>query len=180
MKKNALKLSALLFSVLLALPLLAGCSTGSPEETNEKLPVVVTIYPIYDWVREIAGDRVSLTVLLDSGVDLHSYQPTAADIVTITTSDLFIYVGGNSDGWVDDVMKNSGSEKTDSLDLIKTLGDLAKEEKVVEGMEAEEEDEEEGGIEYDEHVWLSLKNAAVLCRAIADGLSKVDPDGKDV
>ncbi|MBR6914959.1 MAG: zinc ABC transporter substrate-binding protein, partial [Clostridia bacterium] len=135
----------------------AGCSSGKTE--SGKPSVVVTVFPIYDWVRQIAGDRVDITLLLDRGVDLHSYQPTADDVVKISTADMFIFVGGESDAWVDDIIAGAKNGDLIPLDLIEELGDRAKEEEIKEGMQAEEEeDDEEEGPEYDEHIWLSLKN----------------------
>ncbi|MBR3416724.1 MAG: zinc ABC transporter substrate-binding protein, partial [Clostridia bacterium] len=156
----------------------AGCSSGKTE--SGKPSVVVTVFPIYDWVRQIAGDRVDITLLLDRGVDLHSYQPTADDVVRISTADMFIFVGGESDAWVDDIIAGAKNGDLIPLDLIEELGDRAKEEEIKEGMQAEEEeDDEEEGPEYDEHIWLSLKNASVLCGVIAEKLCAIDPDGAD-
>ena len=94
---------------------LAGCGQKKSNEQSDstddgKLKVVTTIFPEYDWVKEIAGDKASNmdpTMLLDNGVDLHSYQPTSDDILKISDCDLFVYVGGESDGWVDDALKNA-------------------------------------------------------------------------
>ena len=157
--------------------------TDSTAE-GDKISVVSTIFPEYDWVREIVGseaDRYDLTMLLDNGVDLHSYQPTAQDIAKISDCDLFVYVGGESDGWVDDALKNATNKDMQVINLLDVLGNSVKEEEVVEGMQAEEEEEDSDDVEeeepeYDEHVWLSLKNAKVLCGAIADALETIDPD----
>lgn len=149
-------------------------STASSED---KLQIVTTIFPEYDWVKEILGDQneyAEVTLLLDNGVDLHSYQPTAEDILKVSSCDLFIYVGGESDDWVEDALKESVNPDMKVIDLLDVLGESVKEEEVIEGMEAEEEDDEE--IEYDEHVWLSLKNAQILCDAIKDALCELDPD----
>ena len=158
----------------------SGCA--SETKSDGKPSVVVTVFPIYDWVKQIAGDRVDITLLLDSGVDLHSYQPSADDVVKISTADLFVFVGGESDAWVDDIVAGAKNDDLIPLDLIDELGDRAKEEEIKEGMQAEEEEgeEEEEGPEYDEHIWLSLKNASVLCGAIAEKLCAIDPDGSDV
>lgn len=160
--------------------------TDTPSDTvDDKIKVVTTIFPEYDWVKEIAGDNISnmeLTMLLDNGVDLHSYQPTADDIMKISDCDLFIYVGGESDAWVDDALKEAVNKDMKVINLLDVLGDTVKEEEVVEGMEAEEEEEEETGEEepeYDEHVWLSLKNAKVLCQTIAEDLSEIDKTNAD-
>ena len=154
------------------------CNTAKDKQVK----VVTTIFPEYDWVKEIAGDEVSnmdLTMLLDNGVDLHSYQPTADDIMKISDCDLFIYVGGESDAWVEDTLKEAVNKDMKVINLLDVLGSSVKEEEVVEGMEAEEEDEEDGAEEepeYDEHVWLSLRNAKVLCKAIADDLAEIDTE----
>ena len=125
---------------------------------------------------------MDLTMLLDNGVDLHSYQPTADDIMKISDCDLFIYVGGESDAWVEDALKEAVNKDMKVINLLDVLGNSVKEEEVVEGMEAEEEEEEDGADEepeYDEHVWLSLRNAKVLCKAIADYLAEIDTENAD-
>ncbi|MEE3494323.1 MAG: metal ABC transporter substrate-binding protein [Butyrivibrio sp.] len=171
----------------------AGTPEGSASEAvseaagDSDISIVTTIFPEYDWVKNIAGENpanAEITMLLDSGVDLHSYQPTAEDIAKIANCDMFIYVGGESDEWVDDALKEATNKDMVVINLLDTLGDDIKEEEVVEGMEAEEEEGEEGEegeeVEYDEHVWLSLKNAAKLCNAIKDGMIAIDEADKDV
>lgn len=182
MKKS---IAYLLFLILLA-GIFTGCSgTSAPVESGagtDKLSIVCTIFPEYDWVKQILGDRADgaeLTMLLDNGVDLHSYQPTADDIVRISTCDVFIYVGGESDAWVEDALKEAANQDMAVINLLDVLGDTVKEEEVIQGMEAEEEEasaEAEEAPEYDEHVWLSLKNAEVLCNYIAKQLEAVDPE----
>ena len=176
------RITAFLLCAALFLGALASCS--APREKNgEKISVVTTIFPIYDWVRQIVGDRADrfeITMLLDNGVDLHSYQPTAEDIVTISTCDMFIYVGGASDEWASDALAQAVNRDMTVIDLMEVLGEAVKEEEVKEGMEAEEAEEEgEEETEYDEHVWLSLRNAAVCCRRIGEkiGEKASDPDG---
>ena len=123
-------------------------------------------------------DNFDVSMLLDSGVDLHSYSPTPKDIVSISNCDLFIYVGGESDKWVDDVLKDAKNKDMAVINLMEVLGDKAKEEEIIEGMEGEEEEEEgeEEGPEYDEHVWLSLNNSQLFIQNICDSLSKLDKD----
>lgn len=152
---------------------------------TEKVKIVTTIFPEYDWVRQIAGDKVSdmdITMLLDNGVDMHSYQPTADDIMKISDCDLFIYVGGESDEWVNDALKEAVNKDMQVIDLLDVLGEQVKMEELVEGMQdaEHEEEEEHEEKEYDEHVWLSLKNAETLCDAIAEALGNADPDNKAV
>ncbi|WP_099468712.1 metal ABC transporter substrate-binding protein [Konateibacter massiliensis] len=158
--------------------------TDTDTAQVKQLQIVTTIFPEYDWVKEILGDnadQAEITMLLDNGVDLHSYQPTAEDILKISTCDLFIYVGGESDEWVEDALKEATNKDMKVINLLEVLGDTVKEEEVIEGMEAEEEEEsgEEEGPEYDEHVWLSLRNAKVLCSVIADTLAEIDPDNAE-
>ncbi len=161
-------------------------SQNEQENIDEEvIQVVTTIFPEYDWVRQIAGEEIShidLTMLLDNGVDLHSYQPTADDIAKISDCDLFIYVGGESDEWVEDALKEAVNKDMKVINLLEVLGDAVKEEEIVEGMQAEEEEgeEEEHEEEKDEHVWLSLKNAETLCQTISADLQEIDPENKDV
>ncbi|MBR2832361.1 MAG: zinc ABC transporter substrate-binding protein [Oscillospiraceae bacterium] len=176
------KIIALLLCAVLAAGLTAGCAGQTPgEQGGDRLHIVATIFPQYDWTREILGERAQeaeLTLLM-GGVDLHSFQPTAEDIVKISSCDLFIYVGGESDRWVDDVLKTAVNRDMAVIDLMDALGDAVREEELTEGMEAGEEEEEESPA-YDEHVWLSLKNAVTACRCIADALCGLDPAGRGV
>lgn len=172
------RLLKIILLACIAIPLLA-CSRN---KNKDKINVVVTIYPIYDWVENIIKDTskdIEVTLLVDSGADLHNYQPTIKDISIITSSDLFIYVGGSSDSWVDDTLKNKTNENMITINLLETLGDRAKEEELIDGMEPEDEDDGEDEIEYDEHVWLSLKNAALFVNKIAESLSLIDEANKD-
>lgn len=175
------RILALLLALWIPAAVLSGCAPQDDSAASNKLNIVTTIFPAYDWVREILGDetdRAEITTLLDSGVDLHSYQPTVDDIVKISECDLFLYVGGESDGWVDDALKNAPNKDRKVIRLLDVLGDSAKAEETVEGMQEEEHDHEEEA-EYDEHIWLSLKNAQVLVAAISEALQETDPARKD-
>ena len=174
------KITALLLALLVLAGALAGCGKQNDTNKTDKLSIVTTIFPEYDWVREILGDKADsaeITMLLDKGVDLHSYQPTADDLIRISDCDLFVYVGGESDEWVEDALKSAANRDRKVINLLDVLGDSVKEEETVEGMQEEEEDHEEK--EYDEHVWLSLKNAKTLVGAISAALQELDPDNKD-
>ena len=174
------KITALLLALLMLASVLAGCGKQNDTNKTDKLSIVTTIFPEYDWVREILGDKADsaeITMLLDKGVDLHSYQPTADDLIKISDCDLFVYVGGESDEWVEDALKSAANRDRKVIHLLEVLGDSVKEEETVEGMQEEEEDHEEK--EYDEHVWLSLKNAKTLVGAISAALQELDPDNKD-
>ena len=176
------KILSLLLAALLLVPILAGCGAENAP-AGGKITVVTTIFPLYDWVREIAGERaeaLEIVMLLDNGVDLHSFRPSADDLVTISRCDLFLYVGGESDEWAEDALQNAHRPERVAVSLTEALGDRLHKEEVVEGMEAEEEGEEEEGEAYDEHIWLSLKNAAALCRVIAAKLGEIDEAGKEI
>ncbi|WP_418703250.1 metal ABC transporter substrate-binding protein [Anaerotignum faecicola] len=187
------KITALLLALFMLVGVLAGCGKQNDTNKTDKLSIVTTIFPEYDWVREILGDKADnaeITMLLDNGVDLHSYQPTADDIVKISDCDLFIYVGGESDGWVEDALRNAANRNMKVINLLEVLGDSVKTEEIVEGMQEEHEhedahahddaEEHEHEEEADEHVWLSLKNAKMLVRVISKALQELDPDNKDI
>lgn len=171
------KILSILLILILSVGCLSACGSNGGRRDG-KLRIVATIFPEYDWVKSILGDRaadVELTLLLDNGVDLHSYQPTADDILTISDCDLFIYVGGESDRWVEDALKNPVNKNRVVINLMDVLGSAVKEEEIVEGMQ-EEHDHDEEGPEYDEHVWLSLRNAAIIVKSLSESLQKLDPD----
>lgn len=165
--------------------------TGAAEKTDEKLSVVTTIFPQYDFVREIAGEEVELKMLLKPGEETHSYEPTPQDMIAIENSDIFIYVGGENDEWVEDMLASMPDENRATLRLLDCVDTY--EEEHVEGMK------EEGGLfheeenhvqsdaaeahsvhEIDEHVWTSPKNAVQIVEAIKEILIKKDPDRQDV
>ena len=196
------KITALLLALFMLVGALAGCGKQNDTNQTDKLSIVTTICPEYDWVREILGekaDNAEIKMMLDNGVDLHSYQPTADDIVKISDCDLFIYVGGESDEWVEDALRNAANGNMKVINLLEVLGDSVKTEEIVEGMQEEEHEHEdaeehehedahahedaeehEHEEETDEHVWLSLKNAKMLVRVISKALQELDPDNKDI
>lgn len=146
--------------------------------------IVCTTFPQYDWIRNIIGgdsDKFQLTMLLDQGMDLHSYQPTAEDIAKIADADMFVYVGGESDGWVDSALKEATNKDMKVVNMLDALGTAVKEEEVVPGMQAEEKEEieEEEGPENDEHVWLSLRNAVTLTDVLSENIQEIDPANKE-
>lgn len=175
--------------------LLAGCGTGRAEDTSEKaqddgrISVVTTIFPQYDFVRQIAGDSVDLKMLLKPGEETHSYEPTPQDIIAIQNSDIFIYVGGENDAWVEDIldsMPDAGMRTLKLIDCVDTV-----EEEHVEGMQEQpghrhEEEEYHGDEteeahsvhEIDEHVWTSPVNASAIVDEIKELLAQTDPENR--
>lgn len=178
------RITALILTLILLSALFTACAadgstnaTTRPDVKAKELSVVATIFPAYDWARQIIGensDHIALTLLLDKGTDFHNYQPTVEDIYKISTCDLFLYVGGESDSWVPDALAQASNKDVRVVCLLDALGSAAKEEEALEGMEAEEEEEEDGPA-YDEHVWLSLRNARTLCAAVCEALKAKDP-----
>ena len=156
---------------------------SSPSGSDHKLKIVATIFPEYDWTREILGNRlkdVNLTLLLDNGTDLHSFQPAVKDIMKISSCDLLIYVGGESDQWIEDALKSANNKNMKTVNLMEVLKDFVKEEEAVEGMQEKHHSHEKDEKEYDEHVWTSLRNASAAAEAIADTLKKLDPENSDI
>ncbi len=191
MKKYIKKSLALIIALLLAACCLSGCGSQGESAAQESadndtgsIKIVTTIFPVYDWIMNVLGDNpagAEVIMLLDNGVDLHSFQPTVEDMMDISSCDLFVYVGGESDKWIGDILKGADNEDMTTLDLLDILGDSAMIEELKEGMQGEEEEEgEEEGPEYDEHIWLSLKNASALTGSIEEALEKIDPDNAEV
>ncbi|HAG04673.1 MAG TPA: zinc ABC transporter substrate-binding protein [Lachnospiraceae bacterium] len=200
-----------ILSTAIMIGCLSACGTTTPQNTeptsqtasaqnstDDKMQIVTTIFPEYDWVKQILGDKAEnadLTLLLDNGIDLHSYQPTAEDILKISSCDMFVYIGGESDEWVEDTLEKAQNKDMKVINLMEIMGESAKEEEIKEGMEAEHEHDHEDGdehdekheehedehdeSEYDEHVWLSVKNAEKFCNVITDDLCQIDPDNSE-
>lgn len=188
------KIIALLLSVVMMVGVLAGCGASASEDSNtasnnkdnnsDNLKIVTTIFPEYDWVRQVLGDEienVDLTLLLKNGVDLHSYQPTTDDLIAISSADMFVYVGGPSDMWVEDALKNATNKDMVVVNLFDVLGDAVKPMVLAEGMEHHHHDGEEHDHHdaKDEHVWLSLPRAETAVKCIAEKLSSLDAEHAD-
>lgn len=194
-----------LFLVFVNLCLILSCfgfvscrEKSASASKAEKITVLASVFPAYDWARNLAAgsDNVSVDLLLKDGVDLHSYQPSAKDIVKISTADIFIYVGGESDQWVGDALKNAGNENQIVINLMEVLKGFVKEEEVVEGMQAYDNEQKEGELhvpelagheheeraerEFDEHVWLSLNNAIASSNEIARALMERDESNAQI
>ena len=186
------KIIALVLVLALAVSLLAACgqentigeANAAASQDNGKLRIVTTIFPEYDWIREILGDqadRADLTMLLDNGVDLHSYQPSVKDIAAISRADVFCYVGGVSDTWVNDVLDTTENHTAKLVSMVDATH--ADEEVLAEGMQDDDhhhhdhdhDHDAEEETEVDEHVWLSLRRAQLACAAMRDALCQADP-----
>ena len=171
-----------LFALLLGLSLVA-TSAGCAQKTatgSAGIQVVCATAPLYDWTRQITKGTTSTEqkLIIGKGTDLHSFQPSAADIIAIKNADVLIYVGGESDGWIRDALKETLNKNQKVVCLMDILKDSIVEEEVVEGMQGEDEHDHEDhdheeGPEYDEHVWMSLRLAAKSCKAIEEAIASV-------
>lgn len=162
--------------LVLAVPfLLSGCSAGTSADTDEDGPkVITTIFPPYDFVRQISDSDINVRMLLPPGAESHSFEPTPQDIIAIGECDLFIYVGGESDSWVEEMLKSLGASAPEILTLMECVEPVVEE--LVEGMEAKEVEDD---AEFDEHVWASPKNAMLICDRITEKLIAIDPDNSE-
>ncbi|WMM25851.1 metal ABC transporter substrate-binding protein [Tissierella sp. MB52-C2] len=163
---------------------LIGCSKNENTITSEKISVVATIFPQYDFVREIAGENVELTMLLPPGSESHSFEPTPRDIAKIQDCDMFIYVGGDSDSWIKGILESIDTSKMKIISLMDTVDVV--EEEIVEGMENDHghdhdhDDDHHEESEYDEHVWTSPRNAKIIVQAISEVLCDIDKDNSSI
>lgn len=175
--KNKIWISMIVITMVMTL---FGCEkkeTETLENSDEKLSVITTLFPYYDFVKQIAGDKVNVSMIVPAGMDTHSFEPTPADMITIQKADVFIYNGGDMESWVSQVLDASENKEqvTDvMMDHVKIVV-----EETVEGMELEEEGEE-GEVEYDEHIWTSPVNAQKIVAEICTVLSKADPENANV
>lgn len=148
-----------LLLILICLIALSGCtvSTGS-----QKIDIVATNFAAYDFARAVAGDKTQVHLLIPAGSDMHSFEPTALDIATINDSEMFIYIGGESDSWVEKIIKNIDTQKTKTLKMMGYVSLIS--------------DDEHG---LDEHIWTAPSNAKKMIAAISDALCEIDKENAD-
>ena len=199
MKKVFISVLAVLLTLTFSSCREKNASSQTQNEKSAKFTVLSTIFPSYDWAKNLTqgSDSFAVDLLLKDGVDMHSYQPSASDIVKISTADIFIYVGGESDEWVSDALKNAVNKDMIVINLMEVLKGFVKEEEVVEGMQAEHEHEDDGHehedehdedehehdddeVEFDEHVWLSFTNVIAASNQIARALMEKDESNSSI
>ena len=175
------KIKVILISCLCLL-MMTGCTTNKID--SQKIKIVCTTYVQYDWLQQIIGKENStfdLSLIIKNGVDLHNYQPTVQDIVQISSADLFVCIGGESEAWVNDAIKEAKNKDVKMISLMDVLKDHLKEEEHLEGIEEHDHDHEsEDETEYDEHLWLSLKNAHQAIEFLSNEIQKTDQKHKDI
>ncbi len=191
MKKNVKIIIALAVAIMVGIGAVLAI-THKPKD-NKKLSIVTTNFPAYDFARAVAGDKADIKMLIQPGAELHSFEPSPNDIIDIKNSDLFIYTGGESDEWVEDILTSSNDKQIRSFKLMSAVELLEEEE--IEGMEEHEHEHEhehsdtdsdehhheheEGEVEYDEHVWTSLRNSQKIISGLAKELGEISSENKD-
>ena len=177
-----------IISLLLALALalsLAACAAPGEKADDGRIQIVATLFPYYDFARAVAGGRADVTLLLSPGREAHSFEPTPLDAVTISEADVFLYNGGEGEYWVEEMLDAAGEHiavKARMMDYVDALG-----EEFSEGMQGADDHDHDHGehdhdsdeIEYDEHIWTSPKNAAILCRAVCEAICRADAENAD-
>ncbi|HWP51159.1 MAG TPA: metal ABC transporter substrate-binding protein [Clostridia bacterium] len=193
------KIFLIILAAAVAVFPLSGCggstsSSVASEKGTSRLNIVATIYPQYDFAREITGGSANVTMLLPPGAESHTYEPAPQDIIAIQNCDLFIYNGGESDVWINDILDSMGNKAPKTLKLMDCVTTV--EEETVEGMESEHEhedansgdhdreddkdhahedaDHEHEEVEYDEHVWTSPANAIKIVRSMTEAIAALD------
>ena len=169
------KIIAVTMAVLTAMIVLCACKPVSDKDSEGKIKIVTTIFPPYDFAKQIGGDNVSVSMLLKPGMESHNFDPTPQDIIKIQDADIFIYVGGESDEWVKDILE-SDDKKPEKVIALMECVDTVQEDTIVGMTAGKEEDSDE--IEYDEHVWTSPVNAITISKKISSVLSEIDPENK--
>lgn len=180
--------------ILLAILHLCVLTACAPDNTvsaeDSRFRIVCTTFPQYDWVENLIQgneENISVTLLMDKGGDLHNFQPSALDIARVSGCDLFIYVGGESDGWVDDALKEAVNPDMRVVNMMEVVSERLVEEEHVEGGSGHDNHDHSGHDseaqeehEYDEHVWLSIRNAELIVEDIAAQLASMDSEHADL
>lgn len=158
--------------VLVTVGILLGLNSG--RKSDEKISIVATNFPAYDFARAVAGDKAEIKMLIQPGTEAHSFEPTPQDMIDIKNSELFIYTGGESDAWIEEMMSDIDANKTQTLKMMDVSNVV--EDGMMGGMEFEPEDEVSIG--YDEHVWTSLRNSISIVESVRDKLVKISPENE--
>lgn len=185
------KILSIIISAAMIFGMLAGCG-GGEQEDSDKVSIVATVFPQYDFARQIAGDRAEITLLLKPGMEAHSYEPTPKDIIKIAHCDLFLNVGGESESWLDSVIDSVDNDQmyiVSAMSCVENIEEEHSEGMTAKGHEHDEDCEEEHDhehehsdeeeAEYDEHVWTSPMNAIEIVNDIAYALCEIDPENAE-
>ena len=162
----------------------AGCSKGSSDnsgaaggESGKKLKIVATLFPQYDFARQIAGDNAEISILLPPGSEIHNYEPSAKDMIAIRNCDIFLYIGGENEQWAEKLINSNDTENVTAVKLIDYVPTLSEDEDEHDH-DHDHDHEHKHEHETDEHIWTSPKNAQLMLSAVYDAICKVDPSNK--
>ena len=162
----------------------AGCSKGSSDnsgaagdESGKKLKIVATLFPQYDFARQIAGDNAEISILLPPGSEIHNYEPSAKDMIAIRNCDIFLYIGGENEQWAEKLINSNDTENVTAVKLIDYVPTLSEDEDEHDH-DHDHDHEHEHEHETDEHIWTSPKNAQLMLSAVYNAICKVDPSDK--
>ncbi len=186
---SIIKRAVAVLLIVLTVLSMGSCTPTNGTDEDQSIKIVCTVFPIYDWVKNIVSEMdpekaqnlfgieyegrtkdIDLILLYDNGTDLHSYQATASDLVAIATCDLLIYVGGESDKWIQSALTNSANPNRRVLCLTEIIKDRL--------IQSDHDHNDHEGEEIDEHVWLSIKNAELFCDAIFETITEIDTENK--
>lgn len=180
--KKSLKIIIVFVAIMLTM---IGAVVGfsNLNKNNKKVSIITTNFPAYDFARAVAGEEADIKMLIKPGAEIHDFEPTPQDIIDIKNSKMFIYTGGESDEWIEDVLDDINTNDTKLFRMMDVVE--AVEEEIVDGMEHEDGNEEgqeheKEEAEYDEHVWASLKNTQKIVSNIKDELVKISPENKNI
>ncbi|MBO5883713.1 MAG: zinc ABC transporter substrate-binding protein [Clostridia bacterium] len=183
MKKKIISVFIALALILSCLFLLLSCGNENGKD-NGKINIVCSIFPLYDWVSNIVGEsnNVDVSLLVSGGGDLHSYDPTAADIIKLIDCDIVVYVGGESDAWLTEALSKNPSDKRQEISLIDydSITKMAVSDEYILGNDLEHDHDHDHEKQIDEHIWLSLKNAETTAGIICDAVSDLDKENADI
>ena len=172
---------ALMIVLMLTAAALAGCAAIGETANQAGLQIVATNFPCYDFARAVAGDRAQVTMLLKPGSEVHSYEPAPSDVVAVMDADLFLYIGGESDSWVEEILDSMGQEASETLRMMECVEILAEEDVAeMEGGQEAHNHAHAAETEYDEHIWTSPVNAMEMVQAVVEKLCAVDPAGAEI
>lgn len=173
-------------SALLCTGILLSLSACGGKENNQdsgKLKIVTTVFPSYDFARQVAGDKADIKMLLPVGTETHHYEPTPSDIIAIRECDIFIYIGGTNEQWAEKLIADTDKEKTKVVRLVDSIENLSapigNTEHSHEGEEHTEDEHEHNEGDYDQHIWTSPKNAEIMLQAICDAICEKDSENAE-
>jgi len=176
MQRKIIMVATSIFLIVLLIALAELGARMHKQEQQEEIRIVTTVFPAYDFARAVVGKESGIELLVNPGVEVHSYDPTPMDIVKIQKANVFIYIGGENEAWVEEILSSLDTSHMQIIKLMDYVDVL--EEEIIEGMQIEEQEEDEE-IEYDEHIWTNPKNSITFVEKIAEVMEQIDKENKE-